>query len=111
MARTYLLKVPFTENDGSLMLMHVSKNGEWGNVKEEWKECLDVWVKSIIKDPLDGPVRRSCLSPEESHVVRCIANNKSTLGTKDSQIVVKAANGYKYLTIGRRIQTPSCISC
>jgi len=42
MARTYLLKVPFTENDGSLMLMHVSKNGEWGDVKEEWKECLDV---------------------------------------------------------------------
>lgn len=42
MARTYLLKVPFTENDGSLMLMHVSKNGERGNVKEEGKECLDV---------------------------------------------------------------------
>lgn len=42
MARTYLLKVPFTENEGSLMLMHVPKNGERGNVKEEGKECLDV---------------------------------------------------------------------
>ena len=54
MARTYLLKVPFTENDGSLMLMHVSKNGERGNVKEEGKECLDVEVKSTIKAPWTG---------------------------------------------------------